>query len=373
MIQQAASTRSGIDPEAIEAGMRQAWMEIGASAESQGLPPPSRKHVMNLVAISLGADDADHARAVFEHLAKALPSRIIHIIIDDAEGMSATASAFCPVADRHQIGCYEIIDIYAGRQDMAAIPSVINRLAIADLETCIWWTSPVDFGSPEFQRISAAGDRVIVDTTAQPDAAATLTAFSEFLHQSEVDIDGSDLAWGRIITIRELIAQSFDIDAARAIIPDIRRIEITYSPGWTSPAILAACWMSARLGLQPSQATASGDSIVLTARNPDGATVQIRLQASSDEYGLRSVRLLAHSASTSSRVTIRKLDRERAIVNVDLTGQPRQERIVNCLNYDEVQLLGEELAHFSGDRMYVEALDQAAVFAGMLVNEREST
>ncbi len=373
MSQPAAPARPGINPEEIENRMRHAWMEIGASAEQQGLPPPTRTHVMNLVTISLGAADAAQARTVFEHLAQALPSRIIHITLDDTEGMSATASAYCPIVNHHKGGCYEIINIHAGRQDMAAIPSVINRLTISDIETCIWWSSPVDFSSPAFQRISAAGDRVIVDTMAHPDPAATLAGFSEFLKQSDGGIDGSDLAWGRIITIRELVAQSFDIDAARAIIPEIRRIEIAYSAGWTAAAMLAGCWMSARLGLRPSGATAVGDSIVLSALDPGGATIQIRLQASSDEYGLQSVRMVAHSATRSSRVTIRKLDRERAIVNVDLTGQPRQERIVNCLNCNEVQLLGEELAQYSGDRMYVEALDQAATFAGFLLSERDSS
>lgn len=373
MSQPAAPARPGINPEEIDNQMRHAWMEIGASAQEQGLPPPTRTHVLNLVTISLGATDAALARTVFEHLAQALPSRIIHIVFDDSLGMSATASAYCPIVNHHQGGCYEIIDINAGTQDMAAIPSVINRLTISDIETCIWWASPVDLSSPAFQRISSAGDRVIIDSMAHPDPAATLSSFSEFLKQSSGDIDGSDLTWGRIITIRELVAQSFDIEAARIVIPEIRRIEIAYSAGWTPAAMLAACWMSARLGLQPSGATGAGDAIVLSALDARGANVQIRLQASSDDFGLLSVRLIAHSASRSSRVTIRKLDRERAVVNVDLTGQPRQERIVNCVNCDEVQLLGEELAQFSGDRMYIEALDQAASFAGFLLDEREST
>jgi glucose-6-phosphate dehydrogenase assembly protein OpcA len=368
---QQATIRTGIDPEAIEKRLRQAWMEVGASAEEQGLPPPIRSHLMNLVVVSFGASDAARSRAVFEHLAESLPSRVIHITLDEAEGLAATASAHCPITSKHRHTCYEIININAGMQDMPAIPSVITRLAISDLETCIWWTSPVDFDDPAFRRISNAGDRVIVDTMASPDAPATLAAFNRFLNDPATDVAGADLAWGRLITFRELIAQSFDIEAARSIIPDIRRIEISASSGWESSAILAACWMSARLGLQPSAATSAPGAIVLTALNAAEIPVQIRLLASSEEYGLQSVRITAHSASRSSRVTIRTLDHERAVVNVDITGQPRQERIVSCLKCDEVQLLGEELALFSGDPMFIEALDQAAAFAGFLLNERE--
>jgi glucose-6-phosphate dehydrogenase assembly protein OpcA len=361
--------------ETIEQQIHDAWAELGARAEDAGEAAPLRTSILTLIVVSHGEPDLSRANQALERLVKVLPSRVIHISVNDStRDLRAVVSAHCSITSTDRTNCYELINLQANPEHMRAIPSILTQLDISDLTTFIWWVGSIDAQSEHFRRISGTADRIVVDSGRFIRPLEDINSYRTFLVENEAITAGTDLSWSRLLAMRELIAQSFDHPDALAMLNSLSRLELAYNPLALADALLMTGWLTSRLALEPVTARTMRDLIGLTARYPDGKHVEFNLSpATTRGAGLRSVRILAHSSLGTSRVTLRKTEHERATLNIDMTGLPRQQRTVHCADGNEDQLLGLELLQFSRDPIYESALEHAALFATMLAQGEHPT
>lgn len=360
--------------DSIEQQINRAWAELGARAESENAPAPLRTSILTLVVIAQGQHEIDRASKTLAQLVQVLPSRAIQISIrEQTSDLSASVSAHCAITASDRTSCYELIHIEAGPGNLPAIPSILTQLDISDLATFLWWVGPVDIRSDAFKRISGSVERVIIDSARLSNPLAGFAAYASYLEAHRAVVAGTDLTWSRLLTLRELVAQSFDMPAAQHVLNDIQRVDMTYNPTARADALLMTGWLSSRLGWQPLEATESETTLRLVAQDGHGREVSINLsRAQAAGQGLRSIRLVAHTASSSCRVTVRRIDDQRAIVNMEMTGMLRHERIVHCIDGNDDQVLGMELLQFRNDPIYEHALHHAAQFAELLQTNKET-
>lgn len=363
---------SSFSVEAIEAQLKAAWSELGMRADRARLPDPLRMSVLTLVVVARSNAETERARRILSSLVQALPSRIIFVSIrDDVAEPTAFVSTNCAFRSSDRPSCYEMIEIDTNPASVRAIPSVITQLEIPDLPTFAWWVGPVDFGSDEFRRISGTTERLIIDSSRFYEPLETIRGYHQFLEGNRDTLAGTDLTWSRLAAFRELLAQSFDNPIALAALSSLDRIDMTFDPGFEADALLTAGWISSRLGWEPIEATESRDTLTFPARRPDGGMARFNLsRISGTGIGLRSARLVAHTGQHVSRISVRRPDRFRAVVDIDMTGAPKQQRVVNCVDSDDHTVVGSELLQFTRDTIYESALDHAARFATMLDKEK---
>jgi glucose-6-phosphate dehydrogenase assembly protein OpcA len=358
--------------ESIESQLKVAWADLGARAEEENAPAPLRTSILTLVVVARGRREMNAAQDTLDRLMRVLPSRIILISIqNDTESLSAKVSAHCPIHQGDKASCYEMIEIGTGPGDLRAIPSILTQLEIADLPTFIWWMGAVDVESRDFRRISSAAQRIIIDSSKFRYPSDVFDGYCQYLNEHTEGMAGTDLAWGRLLTLRELLAQSFDDQAAQEMLPELQRVDMTIHPDARAHALLMAGWLSSRLGWVPEDAHESADTITLSARKEDQQIIQFNLsQVAGARRELRALRLVAHSGTRSSRVTVRRTDAVRAAVSIEMTDMPRRERIVHCVDRRDDEVLGGELLQFSRDLIYEESLASAAIFASILQQKR---
>lgn len=356
--------------EAIRDQITAAWADLGYQAEQMGTAPPLRTSILTLVVVAHGNREVARAREVLSNLVHAVPSRVILVAVrHDVEALAASVSAHCALRGTDQVSCYEIVEIETPPHSLRAIPSVLTQLEISDLITFIWWVGPIDFSVEEYGRISAVGERVIIDSSRFRDSLRAMRLQARFL-RSHPELAGSDLTWNRMLPWRELIAQSFDIPAAQAMLPNLQRVDMTFDPGSRADAVLCAGWLTSRLGFEPEEATESAGVTVFSACNAGRNVVRFNLsEVASSGIGLRSVRLVANTGRHTTRVTVRLIEGERAAVTIEMTGGPRQQRIVHFNDMSDVEALAQELHQFNRDPIYEKALNHAARFAAMLEPE----
>jgi hypothetical protein len=110
----------------------------------------------------------------------------------------------------------------------------------------------------------------------------------------------SDLNWARSLSIRQAIAQCADRHVVLRQLDNLQRLEIEYSKGFHSTAMLVACWMAAQLRwtvvarkIEPHRP--------LIFRSPSGSEIACTLQESpqSEAQSPAVLKVELHSADTS--------------------------------------------------------------------------
>lgn len=365
---------SSFTVESIESELKRAWAQLSSQAEEHDTAAPVKTSILTLVVIARGEAEITDARTTLQSLVRVLPSRVILVALGrETQELTASVSAHCSYSLSEQASCYELIEIETNSSNLRAIPSILTQLEISDLPTFIWWIGSVNLQSPDFNRISSVGQRVIIDSARFNHPLESMRHYAEFMAHNQRDLAGTDLTWSRLLAWRELLAQSFDGSVAQGMLSSLQRVDMTYDPGYEADALLIAGWLTSRLGWEPDAASESQNTITFSACDQDQRSVDFKLsEITGAGIGLRSVRVVSHTGQHSSRVTVRRVDRQRAAVNIEMTGAPRQQRIVQCVTSTDEQVLGAELMQFSPDHVYEHALSHAARFATMIPREEES-
>lgn len=346
------------------------WAEVSAKIEETTGQPPLRATTLTLALIAPHGPEVRQAREMLHHLASAVPSRAILVVARaPVEEIVAQVWAQCTSGTPGPSHCYDVIQVDTPETELDAIPNIIAVHRLPELPTFVLWTGPADFDSELFRRVSQTADRLIIDSERFDAPYEVLCDYAVFLGTAATSCAGSDLAWARLATWRELVAQSFDSPATARLLPDIGRIDISFEPRREAGAILLASWITSRLGCEPLSVESSGSTSTLTARKPgSGHVITIMLdRVSGTGMGIRAIRLHARAESRATRVSIRRQSTDRSVVRVETTGMPRQERIVQHPRPVSEFVIGAELMKFHRDHVYEEALAHAAGFARLCI------
>lgn len=376
MTAQQAHSAGPIPVEQLQQELARGWADVSARIQETTGQPPLRASTLTLALIAPYGPEVNQAREMLHQLAAAVPSRAILVVANaPVDEISAEVWAQCTFGTPGPSHCYDVIQIDTPESELDAIPNIIGVNRLPELPTFVLWAGPVDFESELFRRVSIAADRLIIDSERFDKPYEVLRDYAMFLGTTSTKTAGSDLAWGRLITWRELMAQSFDSPATARLLPVTSRIEISYEPRREAGAILLASWITSRLSCEPLAAERSGATSILTARRSDtGHTITIMLdRVAGTGMGIRAVRLHASAENLQTRVSIRRQAVDRSVVRVETTGMPRQERIVQHPRPVSEMVIGWELMKFHRDQVYEEALAHAAGFARLCMQVEEQS
>lgn len=352
---------------ALNTTLTEIWTQVSAEVERGTGKTPLRTATLTLAIIATSEAEREEARQTILAFATATPARaLLFGFTEPGSDIVAHVSAHCAYARNKQHGtCYDIIDIDVPRDQLDAIPNIISGQRIGELPAFIFWTGEVDLTGEDFLRISRPADRLIIDSEQFSDRLTVLHNWQTFLAGKTNSFAGGDLAWTRSATWRELIAQSFDNPITAGMVPHINRVDISYDAGAESAAMLLAGWLTSRIGFTPESVRRGPMSVTLRANGTDPYhSIIISLDPShSSGFGLRAVRIQANDGGRVARVRVRRDERDHSSVRIQTTGMPAWERVVPHLNRPRHQLIASELMCFDRDRIYDEALADAAAFA----------
>jgi glucose-6-phosphate dehydrogenase assembly protein OpcA len=242
-----------ISPDRILHDMADLWVSLGK--EGEGDAGVLRACSMTLV---VTAEESDDTQAIGETLAALMPEHpsraiVIRFRAEDQRALAARVFAQCwmPFGHRQQI-CCEQIEITASDASLPDLAAVVLPLKVPDLPVILWCRSPRLFHLPEFSRLSAIAQKVVLDSAGFTDAAGGLA------DMAKTAADGhllADLSWTRLTRWRELIAQIFENRAQLATLPLVSDILIAHRAVATpATAYYLAAWLLdglAKVGAHP--------------------------------------------------------------------------------------------------------------------------
>lgn len=275
-----------LDPGAIEGKFTEIWRATSGAAYDES---SIRLRVLNFVAFAREPTGVERFREVMGALPQRYPCRgILAVAAPGQEQLNASISAgFWRSASGARHVCSEEVRLVGSADQEPELASAVLALLVPELPVAIWLMDAPDLGGRMSREILETADRVFFDTAGQADAA---DVFDHILRAGrEFELELCDLAWGRIATWRELVAQFFDGHDGMRELSQIQSIEVDGgSPRLSSEALLLAGWLVSRLGLSLAYLAPSGGRIEATlydgtrgvtlrvARGPDGGAAPLR-------------------------------------------------------------------------------------------------
>lgn len=307
--------------------------------------------VLNIVAACVDVDGADLATQAVGRLGARHPARAIIIVADrDAQAqIEADVSLQCSAIDSGRV-CAEQVRLTVGGEAAYHVASVVTPLLVPDIPVYLWLIGCPPLEQAFGQDAVAICERLIIDTGAYADSAATLRTLSDELSSVGDAISLSDVAWERIRLWRQLIAQCFDGEQVRGFLHGIKRVDVECTGGVVSAqAWLIAGWLASRLNWHDGL---DAPTVVTTAREQDTVA----------EHDLIRVALHCRLGEHQALVIVeRRGSALHSIIDVD--GGLSAESAVPDPGVDTVDLVGRLLESSGEDPVYRAALDSAAELA----------
>lgn len=381
-----SGTRAHVDIGRIERLLGELWRQTAEERE-RGLTI-GRVRVLNLIVYTEDPRTLEQVQRLAEVLPARHPCRmvVIHGVPDEpGEEMDAAISARCAVGagGRRQV-CCEVIALTAPGATRGFVSSAVASLVVAGLPVVVWWTGAPRPQDEVFQELTAElADQVIVDSRAGGDDAAAVTALARWLQEAHRHAVPTDLAWARILPWRQVVAEFFDPPAARALLAELREVELTcVGELLSADALLLAGWLASRLRWRLLDVSREGAGVRAIYRSP-GRLVDLRLRQvagspaavgpttdgiADPEGRMVAVRLLAGpDEDLSAFRAYRDQDADVVHTQVHAPGRPDFERAAALLERSDDALLSDLLDPRGRDAVYEAALTRAAELAGAVM------
>jgi glucose-6-phosphate dehydrogenase assembly protein OpcA len=208
-----------------------------------------RLSVFTLIAACADRESAEQAADVIQRMAVNHPTRAIVLVADPGAStrIEADLSLSCSTAPGDQV-CVELIRLVVGGEGALHLRSVVSPLLLADVPVHLWLAG----APPLTQALSPDAlelcERLIVDSDAYPDPAATLAALAGTVARHRPMPAVGDLAWTRVRSWRELVGRAFDVPELRGFAQGIEEVEVRCASSPPSAqARLFAGWLTSRL------------------------------------------------------------------------------------------------------------------------------
>jgi hypothetical protein len=242
----------------------------GLQATHAGDRPSASARVLNMIAVV----DRERLEEIEDRLARVgryHPSVTI-ICAVGPERRSVDAHAVVAGSPDALGQSYERVTIEVGADHLTHLDTIVDPIVVTGLTTVVW----APHGYPEaVDSLLRIAQVVLLDSTDQPDIAASLARVSELAERAYV----VDLAWLRTTPWRERLAFTFDPAEWRSELEHISAVQVRHGAGSAVAALLLVGWLASRLGWMPD-ALAGGDEGRLSghARAAGGRDVQVTLE-----------------------------------------------------------------------------------------------
>ena len=339
-----------------------------AGAAREGLLPPARAAVLNVVVHATRRVHAERAARVIAELGARHPSRAILLFPGEGPaGDGVRLTAHEQATGGGQV-CYEQIVVRTSAWSAHQLRSIVAPLLVPDLPVFVWWTGTPPLGSPLFGVIAELADRLIVDSEDFARPQETLPQLLALLRDRTIAL--TDLNWTRLTAWRELLAQFFDVPESRPFLDAVGGLRVGFAVGLDgreihpSQALLLLGWMAGRLGWRAEERLAPSEAggLLFRMARPDGARLWIRLRPrfwrGVDDGDVTGVRVLADLVGRHAEFVIKRAEDGSAHAETrSLVGDKAitQRRVLLPLPVVS-ELLAEELSITRSDLVYEDAL-----------------
>ena len=373
------ATSAGVDVARLERELAAMWRESAAGGAEGGAAEAGvmRVCVANLIVYAPLSEGREAIDEMLDEVTEQTPTRAVVLLADTGSSESALdayVSTRCQSGSRggKQV-CGEQVTIEAAGPALEHLATAAEPLLVPDIPTFLWWKDIPHYEDKLFARIVELSDRVVIDSAAFDRPREDMLRVARLVSEHP-RIALSDLSWGRLTTLRNLLAGFWDVADYREHLDRLDAVEIEFAQpvaaaGQTSAqALLVAGWLGSRLGWE----------LVSAGETSDGGGCTFRLRSAGHEFDLRLV--VADGVEESAGITVRRVTLVRdgaaefeARMSRDWTklettarvGQAREVgRVLGWGARTEGQRLSRELALLSRDRVYEEAASFAARLIG---------
>lgn len=324
-----------------------------------------RSSVLNLIVVTDEEDATEVTRAISE-LADRYPSRVI-VLISDPEGersLDVQLAAFCSLrSGASQHICSEQITVHAEGPPALHLDSIAGPLLMPDLPTFLFYPGEFHADSPEFSRIAALSDRVIVDSNSSRSFEGTFREVAKLLDDPAAPPVG-DLQWSTLAPWRALAGDLFASPERFPDLGEIHTLEVAHAPDGESRAMLFAGWTSYVFGWEPASRASSGDEREFVLKKPNGGEVRFRIRPSKAAGAGEPISRITLESDEASFSISRPKDRPEVRVEVRRGGETVGESTARLGSFDTSAMLGEELKRRGRDRTYEHSLKRAVEVLG---------
>ena len=358
-----------VDVGAIESEFMQLWKRATDDREGAEGGLAVRACTLNFVVVT---EDAARLQAI-EQLVGAVtlehPGRIflIHVKRGNVpDKLTAWISARCvvPVPGGKQV-CCEQITLQATGREVSKLPSIVASLLVPDIPTILLWKGEVDAADPLLASLSELVDRLLIDSSEEPDAIRVLTSWVNLFSARGEDVLRGDLAWAHVTPWRAALAQTFSLQATRAYLDQIAGLQIAISTtshpahSGASQALLVISWLADRLHWSVSTrvggSSAGGYEISLNAHGgPIACTVIPRPATIPGPGGIEEIRMTTRPGVVISWAS----GEERSCIRSTVTTPDghRSEGALWARDRDEMSIVAQELEVLDRDPQYIAAI-----------------
>lgn len=365
-----------LDVQAVERELNELWMQSAGASGVDEEGAVLRARVLNLMVYVTSEEMLREVDGLLLDVAAAHPCRAL-LMFADADGedkdIEMHVSSRCRIeggaGGRHL--CCEQVTLRASGRFAVELPSAAVPLLISDLPVFLWWHAAPHFEDELFRHLKNSADRVVIDSAAFPRPYEDLRRLASFLSGGRKERESvSDLNWARLTAWRALVAGFYDAPEHREALSRVSRVRVEYIKPQSSDAIapkalLLAGWLASRLGWRASDARAQEvDGAHLFALEKDGRAIVFEFAPSQHTAvapgGLARVELMAESDPPVSFIVMRAGDSRDLKTQEATDADTRTTRVIAGADESQAGLLAAELAILCRDRIYEEAVAQAA-------------
>ena len=311
----------------------------------------TRASLINLAVYSSDPNSLAENTRIISEIAREHACRAICIAADpQANGDRAEAwiDAHCHVsrAGGKQV-CSEQLSFALSGCYVRMLPNVVFSHLDSDLPFYLWWQG--ELPEPIDPQLWTWVDRLIYDSALWSDFDKQMRRVEAAQSEAHQRVVLCDLNWVRLVQIRLAVAQCFDGLASRESLNDIQRVEITFSPGHRSTAILLVGWLAAQLRWQRTARFGAGTLHFLDAV-ANTITVSLR-EEQGEPIGRCTV-----ACGQSEYVVEHPPGADLLRVTAHTNGAQRMHQMMPAGSNDPVRLMREELMRGGPHQVYLRAV-----------------
>ena len=317
----------------------------------QGGEVMTRASLINLAVYSEQPNSLAENTRIISEVTREHACRAIVIAADrraPEDKAEASISAHCHIsrAGGKQV-CSEQLSFALSGCYVRMLPNVVFSHLDSDLPFYLWWQG--ELPDPIDEQLWTWVDRLIYDSREWRDFDSQMRLVEAAQVEAHHRVVLCDLNWTRLVQMRLAIAQFFDNPAGREKLRTIERVEITFTPGCRSTAVLLVGWLAAQLRWESS---AHFGASTLHFRDVSGNTINISLSENEGE-AISGCSIFA--GSTEYRVEDPK-GADLLRVSTFTDGAERMRQLMPAGSNDPVRLIREELMRGGPHQVYLRAV-----------------
>jgi len=215
----------------------------------QGESALTRASLVNFAVYCHGRESMVRNTALISQLMQSHACRAILIGVEPEvpkTDVQAWIDAHCHITREgaKQVCCEQISFLLQG-DVRGLIPNIVFSHLDSDLPLYLWWQG--DFTESADQQLWTWVDRLFFDSLDFSDPNTQLHFLRANIMPAAPRMVLCDLNWGRSLFLRQAIAQIFESPDNLAQLKAIKRVSLSYAPGYRTTASLVVGWMISQL------------------------------------------------------------------------------------------------------------------------------